>query len=97
MFQWAEENEDTKKENVKNDDAFSFLSVLSTIDSYSLLSLPPLSTRLLSTIDSEDIKTIGGKTVDAKTEEHRLVLKVQLATLGARFFLAPAEGFSLRP
>ena len=32
------ETEDTKKENVKNDDAFSFLSVLSTIDSYSPLS-----------------------------------------------------------
>ena len=81
--------EDTKKENVKNDDAFSFLSVLSTIDSYS-----PLSN---TTIDSEDTKTIDAKTVDAKTEEQRLVLKVQLATLGARFFLAPAEGFSLRP
>ena len=67
-------NEDTKKENVKNDDAFSFLSVLSTIASYSLLSLPPLSPRLLSTIDSEDTKTddtktFAAKTKDAKTED----------------------------
>jgi len=41
------ETKDTKKENVKNDDAFSFLSVLSTIDSYSLL--PNIACSLPST------------------------------------------------